>query len=168
MGCKAHSISRASRVPAFFVHAVQAPAQSSSKKSSSTARSRKAAPAAALQPREECKMVLCVNTSLGMGKGKIGKHAGDPALFLCLAAAMAALLWHIYVRIACCAAASVCHWAGDLTVVTCCNSYCWQTRLQSNEIAAGTARVPMSLVYLAAEPAGGYCHAQVLSVLTQQ
>jgi hypothetical protein len=45
-------------------------------KKGSAARSRKPAassPAAAQQrPREECKMVLCVNTSLGMGKGKIG------------------------------------------------------------------------------------------------
>jgi hypothetical protein len=51
-------------------------AQSSSKKGGA-ARSRKpaadsAAAAAAARPREECKMVLCVNTSLGMGKGKIG------------------------------------------------------------------------------------------------
>ena len=45
-------------------------------KKGSAARSRKPAassPAAAQRPREECKMVLCVNTSLGMGKGKIGE-----------------------------------------------------------------------------------------------
>lgn len=55
------------------VHHKQPPAQG---KKASAARSRKpaagAAAAAAARPREECKMVLCVNTSLGMGKGKIG------------------------------------------------------------------------------------------------
>lgn len=56
--------------PLFYL---QPPASSSKK--GSTARSTKlvAEPAAAARPREECKMVLCVNTSLGMGKGKIGR-----------------------------------------------------------------------------------------------